>query len=330
MGWRYAMIASVSSAASDSRLRSVTSWKRRRSESNSGWVTKRHPDATRSRRIPWAGTSASSASDASASETAAGDASSASAISTSRTGREEEKSSASTAGRILRALVSLGRGSSTAAGSAAGAFTSSTSAVSIPHVIDREGDVRPRHVDLPERGPLERARDPEPDELQRGEERGHRLRAELHRPEEVEKRQRPLLVEPREELFHLGADRKALVPDLERRRVGQAVALGDFAESADQVEERHLERLPIGRGGRRGRRPGPQARAQRVDLVKVLRGTPVALVLGEAPGEVVERALLGGAGGPRKEHAGLDVNELRRHRDVLGGDVEVELAHRVE
>src|SRR6266540_5135227 len=239
--------------------------------------------------MPREGTSASSAREARAAATAAGVASSASDSSASLTGREDEKRSASTAGRIFRTLDSLGAGSSAVAGFS---LISSTSAVSIAHVRGGEGDVGPSDVNLSERRPLERAGDPEADELERREKSRNRLRAELHLPQEVEERERALLVQARDQLLHLFAHRESLVTDLERGRMGQAIPLGCLAERADQVEERHLQCLPVGRRRRRGRRPGPETGAERVDFVEGLRGALVALVLGEAPREVFERTLL--------------------------------------
>ena len=98
IGWRYAMIASVSRAASERRLRSVTSWNLRSSAVElgprheapaAGDLLEADPAARRPR--------SARARSCSASATAAGVASRSSARSFSRTGRDEEKSTASTA-----------------------------------------------------------------------------------------------------------------------------------------------------------------------------------------------------------------------------------------
>ena len=134
-------------------------------------------------------------------------------------------------------------------------------------------------MDLGEGGRLEDAHDAQPDELQGRQERGHRLCPVLHRPEELQERQGFLLVQAREQLLHLRANRETQMPDLHGRGVRELVAFRDVAEPLDQVEERDLHRDVLPGLRQLHLRPRPQSRAQGIDLVEGLGHPLEALVL---------------------------------------------------
>ena len=124
------------------------------------------------------------------------------------------------------------------------------------------------------------------------EERRHGFRAVAQLAEELEQRQRARLLQPFEDLADLVADREAEMADLHGRGVGEPVALGDLAESLDEVEQGDLQRFAVRGGGHRGLRTRPEAGAQRIDLVEGLGGLLEPLVLLEAPDEVAPRVFL--------------------------------------
>src|SRR4029453_3579841 len=300
MGRRKAMIARVSSAARDSRLRSVTSWNLRRRASNSGRVTKRQPPATFSSRPPRSAWSVFSASASSARATDFVVASRRSPRSLSRTGRGDENRTASRAGSSFSTGTSRrSTGASATSGGAAVSVTASL-AVSIAYLVGGEHDLRPRRVDLGKGARLEGADHAPPDQLQTGEKRRDGFGSIAHLAQELEQRHRPLLVQPRQQLQHLVAHREAQVVDGERRRVRHAVVFGDGPERLDQVEQRDVERLlgPVA-AWNLGLGPRPQTPAQRVDRVQCLGGTLELLVLEEPLGKIGSRILLGRTG-----HAG--------------------------
>src|SRR5262249_98617 len=147
----------------------------RRRPSNSGRVTNRQPPPTASSRIPRPSVFVRSAIARSASSIAARSSPSISTKLSTGTGLPDEKRSASSAGWI-RATRSV-----------------------MVNVLDFRGIERPlgaRNVDLGERARLEDAEHRDPGELERGEERRDRLRAVPERPEELEERERPALLDP--------------------------------------------------------------------------------------------------------------------------------------
>jgi hypothetical protein len=134
-------------------------------------------------------------------------------------------------------------------------------------------------MDLGEGRRLEDAHDAQADELQRRQERGHRLGPVLHRSQELQERQGLLLVQARQELLHLLAHGETQVADLHGRRVRELVALGDVAEPLDQVEERDLHRDVLSGLRQLHLGPRPQPRAQGIDFVEGLGHPLEALVL---------------------------------------------------
>ena len=82
-------------------------------------------------------------------------------------------------------------------------------------------------------------------------------------------------------------------------------------------------------------RPQPLRRPQLFALVEQAGGGFVFLVLEEAADERVARIFFfaldaGGGFGPRQQHLRLDVNQRRRHHEVLARDVEVHLLHQLD
>ena len=112
--------------------------------------------------------------------------------------------------------------------------------------------------------------------------------------------------------------------------MGELIALGDLPESLDQVEERDFDRHALPRRRKLHLRPRPETGAQGVDLVERLGHPPESLVLEKAPREVLARVLFDAARRTGQEHPRLDVDQLGRKRHVVGGEIQIELLHRVE
>src|SRR5258706_4087494 len=195
------MIASVSSAASDSLLLSEISKNFRSMPSCSGRVTNLQPPPADSSRIPPGGEFVRSARRSRAAATRSAGISSISARSLTDTGFPEANRTASSSGRIASSLASV--------------------MIAQSNARDIELHFSSRGVNLGEGRRLEDRENCQARQLERGEERRDRLGSVMKALEELQQGNGPFRFDTSQELDHLVANGKAGVVNLEGSRIGE-------------------------------------------------------------------------------------------------------------
>src|SRR6266850_924250 len=183
---------------------------------------------------------------------------------------------------------------------------------------------------LPRRARLGGLHAPEPDQLEEREEGHDHLGATAERPQEILEDESPAPGQGRLEPLDLFGNRELLARDLDRP--GRARRLKNGPECRQEIEERDREKRLTLEGCERVSRPKIDVLPSLVKAAKPVGHELELLVLDELPHEVGPRILLLGSarGGARQERLRLDVDEGRRHQEVLPRELEVELFHQEE